>query len=87
MYKPLDEIVPPLADQPTMLLLVPLTVAENGWLLPSATDAAVGETTTLTAAVGLEDADTVNDNEFDRFPFRVLSMTTEYVPAVAMSVL
>ena len=46
---PLLVMVPPVADQPTAVLLEPLTLAVNCWVLPAWTDAVVGETLTVTA--------------------------------------
>ena len=42
MYIPLEEIVPPVAVHVTPLFEVPVTVAENPWVLPAASDADVG---------------------------------------------
>lgn len=84
---PVDETTPPLAAQVTLVLVVPLAVAKNCWLFPVCSDVAVGEIAMLTAVgVGLGGTDTLNGNELDFFPFKVLSMMTEFVPALAMSV-
>lgn len=42
VYRPVFEIVPPLADHVTELLPVPVTVAENCCVPPGATEASVG---------------------------------------------
>ncbi len=47
-YAPLEEMLPPLAFQVTDVLLVPLTLAENCWLLPHCSDAELGNTATAT---------------------------------------
>lgn len=48
MNSPLDATVPPLAFHATDVLLVPLTLALNCWLLPPFSDAALGSTATET---------------------------------------
>jgi hypothetical protein len=84
---PLEEIAPPLATQLTLVLLVPLTVAVNCWLLPASSEVAEGEMTTLSVVEGeLGDAATVNHMTLDFFWFCVLSMSTEFFPALARSV-
>ena len=67
-------------------MLVPLTVAANCWLLPACSEVAEGEMTTLTVVEGeLGDAATVNHMTLDFFWFSVLSMSTEFFPALARS--
>lgn len=84
---PLEETVPPLAVQFTLVLLVPLTVAANCWLVPICSEVAVGEMATLMPTEGeLVGAVTVNRMALDFFPFSVLTMSTEFFPAWAMSV-
>jgi len=46
---PLAVMLPPLADQVTAVLVEPLTLAVNCWVLPAATEAEVGDTLTVTA--------------------------------------
>ena len=46
VYSPAGDIVPPLADQVTAVLLVPVTVAVNGCVPPGESDADVGEIAT-----------------------------------------
>lgn len=57
-YRPLAEMVPPLADQVTLLFELPVTEAENCWVEPLCTEAEVGLIATLTVCgtglVGLE---------------------------------
>jgi len=48
VYIPPEETFPPLAFQVTDVLLVPLTLAENCWLLPNASDDELGNTATAT---------------------------------------
>jgi len=48
VYIPPEEMFPPLAFQVTDVLLVPLTLAENCWLLPNASDDELGNTATAT---------------------------------------
>jgi len=48
MYNPLDEIVPPVADQVTAVLLLPVTVAVNCCVPPVARDAEPGAMDTAT---------------------------------------
>jgi len=45
---PFEETVPPLAFQETDVLLVPVTLALNCWLLPPLSEAEVGSTATET---------------------------------------
>ena len=51
MYSPLPEIVPPVADQVTAVLLVPVTVAVNCWVPLVNIEAEVGEMVTATGAL------------------------------------
>ena len=51
VYSPLVEIVPPVADQVTAVLLVPVTVAENCWVPLVNIEAEVGEMVTATGAL------------------------------------
>lgn len=44
VYSPDDEIVPPVADQVTPVLLLPLTLAENCCVFPSSKEIAEGLT-------------------------------------------
>jgi hypothetical protein len=46
---PLEETFPPVADQVTELLLLPVTVAVNCCLAPLESEAEFGETATVTA--------------------------------------
>jgi len=48
VYIPPVEIFPPLAFQLTAVLLVPLTLAANCWLLPKGSDDELGNTATAT---------------------------------------
>jgi hypothetical protein len=52
MKSPEEEIVPPVADQVTLVLLAPVTVAENCWEPPVWTDAELGVTLIATVAAG-----------------------------------
>ena len=52
MNKPLVEIVPPVADQVTAVLVVPVTVAVNCWVPPVCTDAELGLMLTATGGGG-----------------------------------
>ena len=47
-YVPSEEMLPPLARQVTEVLLVPLTLAANCWLLPHCSDVELGITATAT---------------------------------------
>ena len=47
-YVPLEEMFPPLAFQVTDVLLVPLTLAENCWLVPHCSEVELGNTATAT---------------------------------------
>ena len=57
------EMLPPLAAQVTAVLVVPVTVAVNCWLLPVATEAVLGEmemaTATAAVTVTVAEADLV----------------------------
>jgi len=61
VYRPLEETLPPVADQVTAVLLEPLTVAVNCWVPPVSIAADTGEMETDTPAVTVTaaDADTV----------------------------
>jgi len=63
VYRPDDEIVPAVAVQVTLVLLVPITVAVNCCVPPVTSEAEVGETETDTVAgavtVTVADADLV----------------------------
>jgi len=84
---PLEDIVPALADQPTLVLPVPLTVAVNCWLFPACSEVEVGEMVTLMLPEGeLGGATTRNRKALDSLPLRVLSIRTEFLLAWAMSV-
>ncbi len=48
MYKPLAEMLPPVADQVTPVLVLPVTLAVNCWVRPACTEAEVGDNATLT---------------------------------------
>jgi len=48
VYIPPKEMFPPLAFQATAVLLVPLTLAANCWLLPNGSDDELGNTATAT---------------------------------------
>ncbi len=48
VYKPLEEIVPPVAVQVTAVFVVPVTVAVNCCVPPVLSEATVGETVTAT---------------------------------------
>src|SRR5438045_296193 len=52
VYRPLLEIVPPVADQVIAVLVVPVTVAVNCWVAPVCTDADVGLMLTATGGGG-----------------------------------
>ena len=52
VYRPADEIVPPVADQVTAVLEDPVTVAENCCVAPDWTEADVGLMATVTGAGG-----------------------------------
>ena len=86
MYIPLEETAPPLADQLTLVLLFPVTVAANCWLFPVCSEVAEGEMTTLMPAEGeLRDAATMNHMVLDLHPFSGSSMSREFLPVLAMS--
>ena len=57
-YRPVAEIVPPLADQVAFMFELPVTETENCWVAPLCTEAEVGLIVTLTICgtglVGLE---------------------------------
>jgi hypothetical protein len=60
MKNPEEEIVPPVADQVTLVFVAPVTVAENCWEPPVCTDAELGVTLIATVAAGgllLEETD------------------------------
>ncbi len=58
MYRPADEIVPPLVDHVTAVFVVPVTVAANCCVPPVVRDADEGEIATVTAGtVTVTDAD------------------------------
>ena len=59
VYRPLLETVPPVADQVTAVLLVPLTVAVNCCVPPVCSDAEVGLMLTETTVT-----DTVAETDF-----------------------
>jgi len=84
---PLAEIVPPLADHFTLVLLVPLMVAENCSLLPACSAMEAGETPMVTTGGGATGAaDTIlNSSWFDCFPVSGLNITTYLEPALEMS--
>ncbi len=85
---PLDEMLPPLADQVTPVLVVPLTEAANCWLAPSANVVEVGEILMLMFWVAVVvAADTINGRPFDFVLFCGFSMVTVSELAWAMSVL
>jgi hypothetical protein len=50
VYRPAPEILPPVADQLTAVFLVPPTVAVNCCVPPVESEAALGETETVTVA-------------------------------------
>lgn len=52
MKNPEEEIVPPVADQVTLVFVVPVTVAENCWEPPVWTEAELGVTLIATVAGG-----------------------------------
>jgi len=82
---PVEDMVPPLAAQCTLVLLVPLTLAENCWLFPVCIEAAVGEMATLTLAEGgAADAMTRNRKALDS-PRSLLIMISWFSPAWAVS--
>jgi len=54
---PPEEMLPPLAFQVTAVLLVPLTLAVNCWLVPVASEVEVGEIDTATGTLTLTLAD------------------------------
>ena len=60
MYSPLEEILPPVADQVTAVLLEPVTLAVNCCVPPVSSEAEVGEIVTETVG-----AVTVTDAEAD----------------------
>jgi len=51
VYKPPVEMVPPVADQFTTVLLLPVTAAVNCWVAPVESDAEPGESDTATTGV------------------------------------
>jgi len=60
VYRPLVDIVPPVADQVTAVLLLPVTVAVNCCVPPAGRDAEPGAMDTATAlTVTVADADLV----------------------------
>ncbi len=81
-------MLPPLADQVTLVFVVPLTVAANCWVLPSANVVEVGET--LMAMFWVEvvvAAATTNGKPFDFVPFCGFSIVTVSELVCATSVL
>jgi hypothetical protein len=60
VYIPLDDTVPPVADQVTLVLAVPLTVAVNCRVPPASSEAEAGEIETATGALVM-----MNPNEFE----------------------
>jgi hypothetical protein len=67
VYMPPEEMFPPLAFQVTAVLLVPLTLAENCWLVPNASDDELGNTAMLTCGlVGL--VETTNGSPLEWAP-------------------
>lgn len=73
VYIPPEEMLPPLAFQVTVVLLVPLTLAENCWLLPIASDDELGDTAMLTGGV-LKPVETTNGSGLDRVSRRGFSI-------------
>ena len=73
------EIVPPVADQVTAVLLVPVTVAVNCWVAPAKSEADVGLTLTATTGGG---AVTVTVAVADLLLSATLVARTVKVPAV-----
>jgi hypothetical protein len=63
VYRPLLEIVPPLADQVTELFVLPVTVAVNCCVVPVCSDAEVGLMLTVTGGGGAVTV-TVADADF-----------------------
>ena len=78
VYRPVEETVPPLADQVTEVLLDPVTVAVNCWMPPVESEAEVGEMLTETTGGAV----TATDAEADFVWSAVLVAVTVYVPAV-----
>lgn len=86
VYIPLAEIVPPLAVQFTLVLVVPATVAANCWLCPVCSEIELGEMATLTPAEGCDvAADAINNKELDFRLVTGLSIRMVFVRAVATS--
>jgi len=79
VYKPLAEIVPPVADHATAVLLLPVTLAVNCCDPPVVTDAELGEIVTATGVVA---ADTVMDAEADLVVSATLVAVTTKLPAL-----
>jgi hypothetical protein len=50
VYRPVPEMLPPVADQLTPMFVVPLTLAVNCCVAPVESEAALGETETVTLA-------------------------------------
>ena len=78
----MEEILPAVADQVTAVLLLPLTLAENCWLFPVCSEAAVGEIVSDTTGAAL----TVTVAEADLVVSAALVAVTVYVPAVVGAV-
>ena len=51
MYRPLEEMLPPLADQVTAVLVAPLTVAVNCCVPPADKETNVGDKLSVTVGV------------------------------------
>jgi len=81
VYKPLEETLPPVADQVTAVLLEPVTLAVNCCAPLVCSEAEVGEMETATAG-----ALTVTVAEADLVVSAALVAVTVYVPAVVGAV-
>lgn len=80
VYKPLAEMLPPVADQVTAVLLLPVTLAVNCCDPPVESDAEAGEI--VTATVGVVAAVTVTDAEADLLVSATLVAVTTKLPAL-----
>ena len=77
VYRPFVDIEPPLADQVTVVVDVPVTVALNCCVVFATSETVVGEMVTVTAG-----AVTVTVADADTAVFALLVAVTVYVPAV-----
>jgi hypothetical protein len=79
VYNPVDDMVPPLADQVTAVLVVPLTAAVNCCALPGLNAVLPGAMLTLTGAPAV----IVNVTALENVPDRESHIATLALPALA----